>query len=105
MKLFFHYTIVIIHSHKNKISTFTPPNTFVDHTLNTEFLENMKVDSPFDSGDKSESLLFGNKRKYIYPNGALFILDNKNYDIDIDTFVNEYLEKNSFKGGDKLNIK
>ena len=64
----------------------------------------MKVDSLFDSGDKGKSLLFGNKIKYIYPNGTLFILYNKNYDMDIDTFVNKYLEKNYFKDGDKLNI-
>ena len=103
-EIIFHYTIVIIHSNNNKISTSTPPNTFVDYTLNTEFLENMKVDSHFDSGDKGKSLLFGNKIKYIYPNGTLFILYNKNYDMDIDTFVNKYLEKNYFKDGDKLNI-
>ena len=48
--------------------------------------------------------LFCSEIKYIYPNGALFILDNKNYDMDIDTFVNKYLEKNFFKDGDKLNI-
>ena len=36
-EIIFHYTNVIIHSNINKISTSTPPNTFVDHTLNTEF--------------------------------------------------------------------
>ena len=28
--------------------------------------------------DKGESILFGNKIKYIYTKGALFILNNKN---------------------------
>ena len=32
----------------------------------------------YDRSDKGESILFGNKIKYIYTKGALFILNNNN---------------------------
>ena len=53
--------------------------------------------------DKVESILFGNKIKYIYTKGALFILNNNNYKKDLKNFKEKFMVMNKYKGGDTLN--
>ena len=100
-ELISHYSFVIVHSNNKNISTLTPSNTFSDYYLDEEYAEK----NPYlDSGDKAESLLFGNKIKYIYTIGGLFILDNNNYKKDLDKFKNDFCESNKIKKEDCLNI-
>ena len=54
--------------------------------------------------DKGESILFGNKIKYIYTKGALFILNNNNYKKDLKNFKEKFMVMNNYKGGDTLNL-
>ena len=57
-----------------------------------------------DGGDKGESILLGNKIKYIYTKGALFIINNNNYNNNLEKFCNEFIKENKFKKGDILNL-
>lgn len=96
-----HYSCVIIHSNNNEISISTPPNTFINYEPKSEFLESS---SNYDSGDKAESVLLGNKIKYLYTNGALFIINNNNYTKDLDKFNKDFIKRNEHKNGDTLDL-
>ena len=96
-----HYSCAIIHSNNNEISISTPPNTFINYEPKSEYQE---LSSTYDSGDKAESVLLGNKIKYLYTNGALFIINNNNYKQELDTFNKDFINKNEYKKEDTLDL-
>ena len=71
-----------------------------------KFLQTKKtfITGNYDGGDKVESILFGNKIKYIYTKGALFILNNNNYKKNLKNFKEKFMVMNKNKGGDTLNL-
>ena len=96
-----HYSCVIIHSNDNDISISTPLKTFKNYELKSKFVG---LSSKYDGGDKSESILFGNKIKYIYTNGALFIINNNNFQNNLEKFKKAFTQINKFKKGDIFNL-
>ena len=96
-----HYSFTIIHANNYEIPTSTPPNTFKDYEPKNDF---KTLASKMDGGDKGESILLGNKIKYIYTKGALFIINNNNYNNNLEKFCNEFIKENKFKKGDILNL-
>ena len=96
-----HYSCTIIHANNYEIPTSTPPNTFKDYEPKNDF---KTLASKMDGGDKGESILLGNKIKYIYTKGALFIINNNNYNNSLEKFCNEFIKENKFKKGDILNL-
>ena len=96
-----HYSCTIIHANNYEIPTSTPPNTFKDYEPKNDF---KTLASKMDGGDKGESILLGNKIKYIYTKGALFIINNNNYNNNLEKFCNEFIKENKFKKGDILNL-
>ena len=85
-----HYLSVIIHSNNSNISPATPQNTFVGY----EFEDLDDLQSEYDGGDKSDSILFGNKIKYLFTKAVIFILENKNYQNFLDDFRLQFLKEN-----------
>lgn len=85
-----HYLSVIIHSNNSNISTETPPNTFINY----EYEDLIDLQSEYDGGDKGETILFGNKIKYLFTKAVIFILENKNYQINLDDFRLHFLKEN-----------
>ena len=92
-----HYSCTIIHSNNNNIPINTPPNTLMDYEPMEKYSE---IALNHDGGDKGECIMFGNKIKYIYTNGALYIINNNNYNNNLKEFRNEFIKKNIFKKGD-----
>ena len=85
-----HYLSVIIHSNNSYISTATPPNTFINY----EYEDFIDLQSEYDEGDKGETILFGNKIKYLFTRAVIFILENKNYQNNLDDFRLQFLKEN-----------
>ena len=96
-----HYSCTIIHANNYEIPISTPPNTFKDYEPKNDF---KTLASKMDGGDKGESILLGNKIKYIYTKGALFIIYNKNFNNSLDIFCKEFIKENKFKNGDIFNL-
>ena len=95
-----HYLSVIIHSNNINISTVTPPNTFINY----EFEDLNDLQSEFDGGDKCESILFGNKIKYLFTKAVIFILENKNYQNFLDDFRLQFLKENQKSEKETLDL-
>ena len=85
-----HYLSVIIHSNNSNISTATPPNTFINY----EYEDLIDLQSEYDGGDKGETFLFGNKIKYLFTKAVIFILENKNYQNNLDDFRLHFQKEN-----------
>ena len=99
-----HYTSTICHANDEKNQLITPPSSFKNYFPLDEFIES--YDS-YDAGDRAEALIFGNKIKTLFINGALFILDTKNWNSynNIDDFKNKFIEVNNFNDkNNSLNI-
>ena len=96
-----HYSCVIIHSNDNDISISTPLKTFKNYELKSKFVG---LSLKYDGGYKGESILFGNKIKYIYTNGALFIINNNNFQNNLEKFKKAFTQINKFKKGDIFNL-
>ena len=97
-----HYSCTIIHSNNSEISISTPPNTLKDYELKNEF----KSSRPkMDGGDLGEAVLLGNKIKYIYTKGALFLINNNNFNNDLEKYSKDFISKNKVKNGDTFNLK
>ena len=95
-----HYSASLVHG--NNISyefkSPTPTNTFIDY---------MYIYSN-DGGERGEHLLFGHKIHLIFIKGALFILNNENFDNNnLDNFREKFIEINDPKKCNEieLNIK
>ena len=95
------YSCTIIHANNYEIPTSTPTNTFKDYEPKNDF---QTLVSKMDGVDKGESNLLGNKKKYIYAKGALFIINNNNYNNNLEKFCKEFIKENKFKNGDILNL-
>ena len=87
-----HYSSVIIHANKRTIGLLTPPNTFIDYEP-IDIYE--KIFSDYDGGDRGEAILFGNKIKYIFIKGALFILNNENWKLKLEEFKIKFIFENN----------
>ena len=96
-----HYSCTIIHSNNSEISISTPPNTFKDYELQNEFKPNR---SKMDGGDLGESVLLGNKIKYIYTKGALFLINNNNFNNNLEKYCKDFITQDEFKNGDTFNF-
>ena len=57
-----------------------------------------------DYGDKTESVLLGNKIKNLYTKGALFIINNNNYTKNLDEFNKDFIKRNEYKNEDNLDL-
>jgi hypothetical protein len=66
-----------VHGNNILLGLETPQDTFIDYGPTEEFEE---IYSCIDGGDKGEAIIFGNKIKFIFIIGALFILNNENYE-------------------------
>lgn len=95
-----HYLSTIIHSNNSNISTATPPNTFINYDYEDLF----DLHSEYDGGDKGETLLFGNKIKYLFTKSVIFILDNKNYQNNLDGFRLQFLKENQKNEKETLDL-
>ena len=92
-----HYCSCIVHGNDILLGLETPQDTFIDYGPTKEFEE---IYSCLDGGDKGEAIIFGNKIKFIFIIGALFILNNDNYEENIDEFRKKFIkanEPNNFK--------
>ena len=96
-----HYSCAIIHSNDKEVPIATPEKTFIGFKPMKKYTY---LTENYDGGDKGESILFGNKIKYIYTKGALFILNNNNYKKDLKNFKEKFMVMNNYKGGDTLNL-
>ena len=96
-----HYSCTIIHSNNSEISIATPPNTLKDYELKNEFKSNRPK---MDGGDLGESVLLGNKIKYIYTKGALYLINNNNFNKNLEKYCKDFISKNEFKNGDTFDF-
>jgi hypothetical protein len=97
-----HYSCTIIHSNNENISISTPTNTFTDYIPDELYND---LYSKYDGGDRAESIIFGNKIKYIFTSGAVFILDNNNYENNLDSFRKKFIDCNDMKGNESIDLK
>ena len=85
-----HYLSTLLRSNSKKVNLITPSKIFKNYTSTDEsFL------SKYDGGDKVESLLFGNKIKYLTIQASLFILDNNSWNnLTLEEFRTKFIELN-----------
>ena len=89
-----HYISCIIHGNNISHELKTPPNSLNGYCTKEEYKYlNFKTD--FDNGEKGESLLFGNIIKYLHIKGSLYILNNENWNTNIDKFSNIFIGLNN----------
>ena len=96
-----HYSSVLIHANKKEIELSTPDNTFIEDYPKDSYIE---IYSSFDGGEKGESLLLGNIIKYIYIKGAIFLLNRKSWEMNLNEFKNNFIRENEVKDHDFLDI-
>lgn len=89
-----HYCSILLHGNEKSIGLKTPHDTFIDYCPYEDY-ENKYYDG--DGGDKGESILFGNKIKYIFIKGALFILEEENWNKGLDSFREGFIFANDPK--------
>ena len=87
-----HYCSCLIHGNEESCGLITPEDSLIDYCAIEGKEEKF---STYDAGDKGESILFGDKIKYIFIKGALFILNNENYKKNIEEFREEFIEFNN----------
>ena len=87
-----HYCSCLIHGNEVSCGLITPEDSLIDYCAIEGKEEKFLT---YDAGDKGESLLFGDKIKYIFIKGALFILNNENYKKNIEEFRKEFTEFNN----------
>ena len=83
-----------MHGNDSKYDLITPDNTLIDYGPKEEYEYNYSL---LDGGERGESILFGNKIQNIFIKGALYILENKNFDNNLDVFRNNFVVKNNSK--------
>lgn len=100
-----HYMSSICHANDVKVKLKTPPNTLNDFGP-MEIYSDI-YDNSLDAGDKGEALIFGNKIKGIFIRGALFILNNNNWNKNnnVEDFQNEFIGANKYFENDQISIK
>ena len=89
-----HYCTTLVHGNDSKYDLITPDNTLIDYGPKEEYEYNYSL---LDGGERGESILFGNKIQNIFIKGALYILENKNFDNNLDVFRNNFVVKNNSK--------
>ena len=92
-----HYCYTLIHAHENETELLTPKNTFIGYDPMDEF-ENLFFS--YDGREKGESILFGNKIKYLFIEGALYTLDNTKFEQSMEHFRDNFIianEPNNYK--------
>ena len=87
-----HYCSSIIHGNEKSIQFQTHYNTFLEYEPTEDY---EKIYSDYDGGERGESLLFGNKIKFLFIKGALYILNSSNWDADLDTFRSNFIKLNN----------
>ena len=96
-----HYSSVIIHANKNETELATPENTFIEYCPMDLYID---LYSNYDGGERGESLLLGNKIKYIYLKGAIFLLNKISWEMGLNEFKKNFIKENDPKIHDSLNI-
>jgi len=96
-----HYSSVLIQANKKEIGLSTPDNSFIEYYPKDSYKD---IYSYYDDGGKGESLLLGNKIKYIYIKGAIFLLYKKSWEINLNAFKERFIKENEAKDHDSLDI-
>ena len=68
-------------------------NNNIQKVVNKDFPHLRQYDT-YDSGDRGEVYLFGNKLKSLFLNGALFISNINNWNTSLDQFRKKFMEYN-----------
>ena len=90
-----HYSASLVHGNDISYKIKTPTNTFIDYCPMEDY---MHIYSYLDGGERGECLLFGNKIQLIFIKGALYILNNENFDNNnLDNFREKFIEINDPK--------
>lgn len=109
----FHWPLCYSNSYNlNRIDEMTPDIFFEEDVKGTS--QNKQIISnktfshltnydKFDSGDKGEVYLFGNKLTNLYLNGALFISNVNNWNKSLDEFRNSFSTQNNDKVPSEIN--
>ena len=97
-----HYTSTICHANDRNIRLKTPDKTFEDFIPIDSYLDY----NFYDCGDRAEALIFGNKIKNLFVRGAMFILDNNNWNKynNFIEFRDDFNIINKFYENDELYI-
>ena len=90
-EIIFKYISSIIHGNEISYKIRTPENSLIDHR-SIEKKEKLFLIN--EVGDLGESLLFGNKIKYIFIKGGLYLLNNENFEKDLAEFSSQFIELN-----------
>ena len=96
-----HYLSILINANKKEIELSAPDNNFIEDCPKDSYKE---IYSNFDDGEKGESLLLGNKIKYIYIKGAIFLLNKKTWEMNLNEFKTSFIKENEAKDNDTLDI-
>ena len=90
-----HYTSIICHANDIENKFLITPSSFKNYFPIEEYLE---IYDSYDAGDRIETLIFGDKIKTLFIQGALFILDKNNWNSfnQIEDFQKNFFENNKF---------
>ena len=89
-----HFCASLVHGNDISYELKTPPNTFIDYCPMEDYINTFSF---YDGGEKGESILFGNKIHNIFIKGALYILNNENFEKNLDDFRAKFIELNNPK--------
>ena len=89
-----HYCPSLFHGNDPKYNLKTSDITLIDYIPKEKYEYDYSL---FDGGERGESILFGNKIRNIFIKGALYILDNNNFDNNLDDFREKFVEINNPK--------
>lgn len=94
-EILYHYPASLVNGNDISYEIKTPRNTFIDYCP----MEDYKyIYSYLDRGEREEFLLFGNKIHLIFVKGALYILDNGNFNNNnLDNFREKFIKINDPK--------
>ena len=96
-----HYCATLVHGNDSNYDLKTPDNTLIDYVPKDEY---KYIYSLFDGGERGESILFGNKIQNIFIKGALYILENNNFDNNLDDFREKFVDENNPKNFTEKNF-
>ena len=87
-----HYSASLVNGNDISYVVKTPTNTFTDFCSMEDYIY---INSYLEGGERGEYLLFGNKIHIIFVKGALYILNNENFDSNnLDNFREKFIEIN-----------
>ena len=107
----FHGLLMLVNANsKILIDNYTPEELFVDDKKNKNkriintYFKNIKNYYTYDSGDKGETYIFGDKLNYLYLKGALYISNKDNWNNDsLNDFRKEFKKINNDNYSKKFN--